>query len=108
MCLGSRVAVAVAVVQAGSCNSDLTPRLGTSICRRCGPKNKIKKKSYTKSLSISNELVVSERSVDCENSMSKPGDEMTREAEASLVGPRRMFVGTGAPESTLKTSVGEA
>lgn len=51
---------------------------------------------------------MSERSVDYENSMSKPGDKMTRKAEASLLGPRRMFVGTGAPESTLKTSVGEA
>ena len=36
MRLGSQVAVAVAV--ASSCGSDSTPRLGTSICHRCGPK----------------------------------------------------------------------
>ena len=36
MLLGSRVAVAVAV--AGSNSSDLTPSLGTCICRGCGPK----------------------------------------------------------------------
>ena len=34
--------VAVAVVYTGSCISDWTPSLGTSICHRCGPKtNKI-------------------------------------------------------------------
>ena len=32
--------VAVAVVWAGSCSSDSTPSLGTSICRGCGPKKK--------------------------------------------------------------------
>ena len=32
--LGSGIAVAVA----GSCSSDSTPSLGTSICCRCGPK----------------------------------------------------------------------
>ena len=36
MRLGSHVAVAVA--WAGSCSSDSTPSLGTSICLRCGPK----------------------------------------------------------------------
>ena len=46
MLLGSRVVVAV--VQAGSCNSDLTPSLGTSICSECGPK---KTKNKTKQLS---------------------------------------------------------
>ena len=30
--------VAVAVTQAGSCSSDWTPNLGTSICRGCDPK----------------------------------------------------------------------
>ena len=39
-----RSRVAVAVVQAGSCSSDSTPSLGTSICCRCGPK-KAKSKS---------------------------------------------------------------
>ena len=33
-----RSCVAMAVVQAGSWSSDLTPRLGTSICGGCGPK----------------------------------------------------------------------
>ena len=33
-----RSGVAVAVVQASSHSSDLTPSLGTSICHRCGPK----------------------------------------------------------------------
>ena len=33
-----RSCIAVAVVQAGSYSSDLTPSLGTSICCRCGPK----------------------------------------------------------------------
>ena len=36
MRLGS--GIVVTVVQAGSCSSDSTPRLGTSICHRCGPK----------------------------------------------------------------------
>ena len=36
--------VAVAVVQAGSCSSDSTPSLGTSICCRNGPKKKKKKR----------------------------------------------------------------
>ena len=40
--VGSGVAVAVAV--AGSCSSDWTPSLGTSICYGCGPKKKKKKK----------------------------------------------------------------
>ena len=34
--LGARVALAV--VQAGSCSSDLSPSLGTSMCHRCSPK----------------------------------------------------------------------
>ena len=37
--------VAVAVVSAGSCSSNSAPRLGTSICHRCGPK-KTKKNSW--------------------------------------------------------------
>ena len=32
--------VAVAVGLAGSCSSDLTPSLGTSICHRCSPKKR--------------------------------------------------------------------
>ena len=34
--LGSRIAMAV--TKAGSCSSDWTPSLGTSICHRCGTK----------------------------------------------------------------------
>ena len=34
----------MALLRASSCSSDLTPRLGTSICRTCGPKKKKKKK----------------------------------------------------------------
>ena len=37
----------MAVVQAGSCSSDLTPSLGTSICHRCGPKKKQKERKKT-------------------------------------------------------------
>ena len=33
-----RSVVAVAVVEGSSCSSNLTPRLGTSICHVCGPK----------------------------------------------------------------------
>ena len=43
-----RSGVAVAVVEAGNCNSDSTPSLGTSICHRCGPeKTKQKTKNKT-------------------------------------------------------------
>ena len=35
--------VAVAVVQACSCSSNLTPSLGTFLCHGCGPKKKKKK-----------------------------------------------------------------
>ena len=41
MWLGS--GVAVAVVQASSCSSNLTPSLGTSICHGCSPKKENKK-----------------------------------------------------------------
>ena len=44
MQLRSCVVVAVAVAVAGSCSSDSTPSLGTSICHRCGPKKTKKKK----------------------------------------------------------------
>ena len=43
MWLGPHVPVAVA--QAGSCSSDLTPRLGTSICLRCSPKRQTNKQT---------------------------------------------------------------
>ena len=36
--------VAAAVAQAGSCSSDSTPNLGTSICHGCGSKKPKKKK----------------------------------------------------------------
>ena len=40
------VAAAMAVAQASSCSSDLTPSLGTSICRGFGPKKTKKKYMY--------------------------------------------------------------
>ena len=42
--LRSSVAVAVAVAVASSCSSNWTPSLGTSICLRCSPKKRKKKK----------------------------------------------------------------
>ena len=39
-----RCCIAVAVAQAGSCNSDSTPSLGTSICHGCSPKRQKKKR----------------------------------------------------------------
>ena len=44
--LGSHIVVAVA--QASSCSSDLTPSLGTSICHRCSPKKANKNKNKQK------------------------------------------------------------
>ena len=44
MRLGSDVAVAV--VQASSCGSDLTPSLGISICHTCSPKKKKKRSNF--------------------------------------------------------------
>ena len=38
------------LVLAGSCSSDLTPSLGTSICHRCGPKKTKDKKQTNKKL----------------------------------------------------------
>ena len=43
-----RSRVAGAVAQAGSCRSNWTPGLGTSVCHGCGPK-KTKKKKKKKS-----------------------------------------------------------
>ena len=48
--LGSHVAV---VAWAGSCSSDSTPGLGTSMCYRCGPKKTKKKKVQRKKRKIS-------------------------------------------------------
>ena len=44
MLLGSGVAVAVAVAQAGSYTSSSTPSLGTSICHGYGPRKTKRKK----------------------------------------------------------------
>ena len=41
-----RSGIAVALVQAGSRGSDSIPRLGTSKCRRCGPKKQNKTKNF--------------------------------------------------------------
>ena len=46
MWLGSHVAVDV--VPASSCISNLTPSLGTSVCCGCSPKKKINKKKKKK------------------------------------------------------------
>ena len=43
-----RSSIAVAVVWACSCSSDLTPSLGTSICHTCSPKEKVKNKNKKK------------------------------------------------------------
>ena len=43
-----RSGVAMAVVWAGSCSSDSTPSLGTSICHGCGPKKEKKRKKKKK------------------------------------------------------------
>ena len=39
--------VAVPAEEAGSCSSDSTPGLGTSICRRCGPKRTTNRQTNT-------------------------------------------------------------
>ena len=41
-----RTHIAVAMVWAGSCSSDSTPSLGTSICSGCSPKKQNKNKTY--------------------------------------------------------------
>ena len=38
--------MAVAVAMAGSCSSDLTPSLGTSVCHRCCPKKQKRKENF--------------------------------------------------------------
>ena len=43
-----RTHIAVAVVWAGNCSSDLTPDLGTSISLRCGPKKQNKQTKQNK------------------------------------------------------------
>ena len=53
--LGSCVAVALA--QAGSYSSDSTPRLRTSMCRRCGPQKKKKKEGQEKPLNDEQDLL---------------------------------------------------
>ena len=51
--LGSHVAVALA--QAGGYGSDWTPSLGTSMCRRSGPRNGKKTKKKKKKLKKTSE-----------------------------------------------------
>ena len=50
MCEWLRSCVAVAVVEAGSCSSDWTPSLGTSMCPGAVLKSKKKKKTKDKEL----------------------------------------------------------
>ena len=40
--------IAVAVVKASTCSSDLTLSLGTSICQGCGPKKQKKEREKEK------------------------------------------------------------
>ena len=54
MRLGSHVAVAVAY--AGSCSSDSTPSLGTSICPGCGPKKEKKKKKRKRKVNCKSKI----------------------------------------------------
>ena len=49
MQLEASFAVAVAMEWAGGYSSNLTPGLGTHICRGCGPKKKKKKKKKKES-----------------------------------------------------------
>ena len=56
MRLGS--GVAVAVVYAGSCCSDSTPSLGTSIYPECGPKKTKRPKKRKDSATVSRKTVV--------------------------------------------------
>ena len=42
--------IAVATVEAGSCGSDSTPNLGTSMCCGCGPKKTKKERKKKKRL----------------------------------------------------------
>ena len=61
MRLGSRVAVTVAVAEAGSCSSDLTPSLGTSISYVFGPKKQNKTKlTFMKDSFLISDLRVSD------------------------------------------------
>lgn len=59
MRLGSGVAVAVAMGQAGSYSSNFTPGLGTSICQRCGPRNGKKKTKNKKIKTLGGRNIVS-------------------------------------------------
>ena len=52
--LKMRLGFDVAVAEAGSCSSNLTPSLGTSISRRCGPKKTGKKKKKLPVTSFNN------------------------------------------------------
>ena len=54
MRLGSKIAVAV--VQASICSSNLTPSLGTSICHRRGPKKQKKKPTNQQTKKLNREF----------------------------------------------------
>ena len=57
MWLRSGIAVALAVVQADSCSSDLNPSLGTSISCGCGPKKKKTKKQKNQLFKVKHSIV---------------------------------------------------
>ena len=69
--LGSHVAVAL--VWAGGCSSNLTPSLGTSTYRRCGPKKERKTKQQPKKPTMSSgRLALPFPPSSCETHMSRP------------------------------------
>ena len=80
MQLGS--GVAVAVVQAGNCSSDLTPSSETSICHRCSPKKRKKKKKEGEK-----KILIFQRPVIC------PGKDKFGTLQINFGGPgeRRFF-----------------
>ena len=53
LCMWLGFCVAVAMAQISSCSSNSTSSLGTSMCHRCGPKKKKKKKTDSKTSHIS-------------------------------------------------------
>ena len=55
--------VAVAVAEAGSCNSDWSPSLETSICYSCVPKKQKKKRKKKRKLEVGRDHLSLYRSV---------------------------------------------
>ena len=81
MWLRSRVAVA------GSCSSDAAPSLGTSICRKCGPKKQKKKKKKSVGGAFSTHTVWLEYSEGLRSALSHGGAKMLT-GQAAMVSLR--------------------